>query len=475
MLSDKEYRKKVVDNITDPSVRSFWVDEFAKYTDKFAAEATPAIQNKVGQFTSNPIIRNIIGQPKSSFDLRDVMDKKKILIMNLSKGLVGEQNANLLGGMLITKIYLGAMSRADVPAEQLAKLPNFYFYVDEFQSFANASFADILSEARKYKLNLTIAHQYVEQMAEEVKAAVFGNVGTMIVFRVGATDAEIFEKEFAPMFVAEDIVNLGLYQMYLRLMINGVGSKPFSARGMPPLSKPEISFRKEILEFSRSMNARPREKVEVEIMSWLDTKPKPTNVEQKSEYNKYPPREPKVEPIHRGSDFVKNNNFQNQNPVHDDKPKYYPQPQPKTFVNVEKKEYIKPTEKEIPKKEFVRNKPPVKEYVHKPSPKLQEFLKKLEDTKDTEEKVVVTEPEIKKETIPLASLRPITKDAKKPSIENMNSLKSVLAEALKNSKHNQEKKTEPVVAPKDKEENTVAIKVKEVPEEVLRKVLQEDN
>jgi len=271
MLADKEYRKKVVDNITDPTVKSFWVDEFAKYTDRYAQEATPAIQNKIGQFTSNPLIRNIIGQPRTSFDVRKLMDEKKILIINLSKGRLGEQNANLLGSMLITKIYLAAMSRADVSNENLKKLPQFYFYVDEFQSFANKSFADILSEARKYKLNLTIAHQYIEQMSEEVNAAVFGNVGTMIVFRVGAYDADILEKEFAPEFIAQDIVNLGFTQVYLRLMINGVGSRPFSASTLPPIAKLEHSFKNKIIETSRKNYAIPRRAVEELIKRWHGT------------------------------------------------------------------------------------------------------------------------------------------------------------------------------------------------------------
>ncbi|MDP1625276.1 MAG: type IV secretion system DNA-binding domain-containing protein [bacterium] len=265
MYADKEYRKKVVDNVTDPAVKSFWVDEFAKYTEKFAAEATPAIQNKIGQFTNNPLIRNIIGQPKSSFDIRKMMDERKIIIVNLSKGRVGESNANLLGAMFITKIYLGAMSRADVSEKQMKSLPNFYLFVDEFQSFANESFADILSEARKYKLNLTIAHQYVEQMSEEVRAAVFGNVGTMIVFRVGSIDAEQFEKEFAPQFTADDIVNLGKYQMYLRLMIDGVGSQPFSAVGLPPVPLPAISYREQALQASRANYGQLRSKVEEDI------------------------------------------------------------------------------------------------------------------------------------------------------------------------------------------------------------------
>ncbi|MDP2593437.1 MAG: type IV secretion system DNA-binding domain-containing protein [bacterium] len=268
MLSDKEYRKKIVDNVRDPSVRSFWVDEFAKYTDRFAAEATPAIQNKVGQFTSNPLIRNIIGQPKSSFDLRKIMDEKKIVIINLSKGLVGEGNAKLLGSMLITKIYLSAMSRADVTETVVAKLPNFYLYVDEFQSFANKSFADILSEARKYKLNLSIAHQYIEQMEEEVRAAVFGNVGTMITFRVGAYDAEVLEKEFAPQFTAEDLVNLGFAQIYLKLMIDGVSSAPFSAVTEPPIDKPAVNYKQEIIENSRNIFGKPRLDVETFIDEW---------------------------------------------------------------------------------------------------------------------------------------------------------------------------------------------------------------
>ncbi len=268
MLIDKAYRQKVVENVKDPTTKSFWVDEFAKYTDKYAAEATPAIQNKVGQFVSNPLIRNIVGQSKSSFDVRKIMDEKKILIVNLSKGLVGENNANLLGAMLVTKIYLAAMSRADVEPSELKKLPNFYLYVDEFQSFANKSFADILSEARKYKLSLNITHQYIEQMAEEVRAAVFGNVGTMITFRVGSYDAEVLEKEFAPIFTAEDIVNLGFVQIYLKLMIDGVASQPFSATTLPPLPKPEISFRKEALDMSRKVYAETKIEVEKAIELW---------------------------------------------------------------------------------------------------------------------------------------------------------------------------------------------------------------
>ncbi|MFH0755484.1 MAG: type IV secretion system DNA-binding domain-containing protein [bacterium] len=270
MLSEKDYRKKIVDNVKDVSVKSFWLDEFAKYTEKMAAEAIPAIQNKIGQFTANPLIRNIVGQPKSSFDIRQLMDERKILIINLSKGRVGEANANLLGSMMITKIYLAAMSRADVSEKNLKNLPNFYLYVDEFQSFANESFADILSEARKYKLNLTIAHQYIEQMSEEVRAAVFGNVGTMISFRVGAYDAEVLEKEFAPQFTAEDLVNLGMFQMYLKLMIDGVGSIPFSASSLPPFLEPIISYKSEIINSSRKNFSKTKTEVEEIIKKWFD-------------------------------------------------------------------------------------------------------------------------------------------------------------------------------------------------------------
>jgi energy-coupling factor transporter ATP-binding protein EcfA2 len=260
MLSDKAYSNEIVSYVKDPSVKSFWTKEFASYTERMAAEAVPAIQNKVGQFTANPLIRNMIGQPHSSFDFREAMDNRKIMIINLSKGKIGDENMKLLGGLLVTKIYLAAMSRADVPDRVMKMLPNFYLFVDEFQNFANASFADILSEARKYKLNLTIAHQYVEQMDEFVRPAVFGNVGTMIVFRIGANDAEMLENEFTPQFEIEDLVNLGQYQMYLKLMINGLTSPPFSATNLPSFPHPalHISRRSSPLRASSSRSRAPR-------------------------------------------------------------------------------------------------------------------------------------------------------------------------------------------------------------------------
>ena len=275
LFTDKAYRNKVVDYCKDPAVKSFWVDEFANYTDRFAAEALPAIQNKIGQFTGNPLIRNIIGQPKSSFDIRKIMDEKKIIIMNLSKGLIGETNANLLGSMLTTRIYLAAMSRADLPVSVMKTMPNFYFYVDEFQSFANATFADILSEARKYHLNLIIAHQYVEQMEEDVRNAVFGNVGTTVAFRVGPFDAEVLETVFAPRFTAIDLVNLGFAQIYLTLMIDGIGSQPFSAQTLGPINPPRISTRDMVLSASRKRYGKPRSEVETLVNELHTPAPQP--------------------------------------------------------------------------------------------------------------------------------------------------------------------------------------------------------
>jgi len=269
MYTDKLYRQKVIDNVKDPVVKDFWTKEFANYGDRYTQEATPAIQNKVGQFTGNPLIRNIIGQPKSSFDIRTMMDEKKILIINLSKGLVGETNMRLLGSMLTTRIFLAAMSRADLLAPELKKLPHFYFYVDEFQNFANETFAEILSEARKYKLNLVIAHQYIEQMEEEVRDAVFGNVGTTVVFRVGPFDAEVLETIFMPKFTKEDVAALDKRQVYMTLMIDGVGSAPFSAVTIPPIEPPPVSHREQVIAASRARFTSPRAGIENAIIEEL--------------------------------------------------------------------------------------------------------------------------------------------------------------------------------------------------------------
>lgn len=266
MLSDKAFRKTVVSNITDPVVKSFWEKEFASYADKFASEAVSPIQNKVGQFLSSAFMRNIVGQVKSTIDLRDIMDNRKILIMNLSKGRIGEDNSALLGAMMITKIQLAAMSRVDIPENERQ---DFYLYIDEFQNFSTDSFANILSEARKYRLNLILAHQYIEQLGDTVKAAVFGNVGTLVVFRVGAGDAEELVKEFTPVFTEEDIVNLPKYEMCLKLMIDGVASEPFSARGLPPLSgEYRTGNTDKVIDWSRKQYATPKAMVEEKIIKW---------------------------------------------------------------------------------------------------------------------------------------------------------------------------------------------------------------
>ncbi|OGZ33802.1 MAG: hypothetical protein A2Y98_02665 [Candidatus Portnoybacteria bacterium RBG_19FT_COMBO_36_7] len=265
ILVDKSYRNKVVEKITDPVVKSFWVDEFTKYPDRFMAEAVAPIQNKVGQFLTSPLIRNIVGQTKSAINIREIMDEEKIFIMNLSKGRIGEDNSALLGAMLITRLQLAAMSRIDIPEEERK---DFYLYVDEFQNFATESFATILSEARKYRLDLILAHQYINQMVEPVRDAVLGNVGTMVTFRIGAFDAEFLEKEFSPEFMVNDLVSLGFAQIYLKLMIDGMASRPFSATTLAPISKPDISYRDTIIRVSRERYSTSRKEVEEKIAKW---------------------------------------------------------------------------------------------------------------------------------------------------------------------------------------------------------------
>src|SRR5580704_8839722 len=229
MFAEPEYRKKIVDNIKDPVIKAFWQNEFARYTQRLETEALAAIQNKVGQFVSNPLIRNILGQPRSTLNMRQIMDEGKIFIVNLSKGKMGEDNSTLLGAMIITRLQLAAMSRVDVKED---KRRDFFMYVDEFQNFATESFASILSEARKYHLSITLAHQYIGQLvtsdgSTKVRDAVFGNVGTIITFRIGAEDAEFLENEFLPEFEPQDLVNLAKANVYIKLMIDGVTTRPF--------------------------------------------------------------------------------------------------------------------------------------------------------------------------------------------------------------------------------------------------------
>lgn len=268
ILVDKDYRQKIIGNLKDPVVKTFWIHEYEAWQDKFRNEAIAPIQNKVGQFLSTSIIRNVVGQGHSSIDVFEIMNQGKIFLVNVSKGRVGEDNSALLGGMLITKIQLAAMERVRIPEPERK---DFYLYVDEFQNFVTDSFASILSEARKYRLNLIVAHQYTAQLvingSSAVRDSVFGNVGTMIIFRVGAEDADFLEKEFEPEFMAEDIVNLPNYHIYLKLMVDGVTSRPFSASTMPPLAV-NYDSKEAVIAKSRELYTKSREVVEKEINDW---------------------------------------------------------------------------------------------------------------------------------------------------------------------------------------------------------------
>lgn len=270
MLVDPIYREKILHFVSDPMVQSFWRTEFSKLSPQKLAEAVGPIQNKVGQFLATPVIRNIVGQPKSTLDLRFAMDSGKIIIVNLSKGKIGEDNSAMLGSLLITKFQLDAMSRADIPEK---KRQDFYLYVDEFQNFATDSFATILSEARKYKLNITMANQYLAQMTDEVKAAVFGNVGSLISFQVGIDDAKIVAEQFDEERVEPiHLASIPKYSVYNRIMVNGMSTPVFSGATLPP---PDLEWeetpeerREKIVKFSRQRYAKPRETVENKINRW---------------------------------------------------------------------------------------------------------------------------------------------------------------------------------------------------------------
>lgn len=272
MLTDKNFRKETLGYCRDTVVLQFWNVEFASWNDKFVAEAVAPVLNKVGAFTANPIIRNIIGQPKSTFNIRQIMDEGKILIVNLSKGLIGEDNAAILGSFLVTKIQLAAMSRSDIP--DIRDRRPFYLYVDEFQNFATDSFATILSEARKYGLNLTVANQYISQMNETVRDAVFGNVGTMISFRVSADDAPILAKQFEPNFESVDLLQMHNRNFVINMVIGGEKTPAFSARTLElPPSQADNTLH--IIEHSRRMYSRSREDVEKEINAAIMPQPQP--------------------------------------------------------------------------------------------------------------------------------------------------------------------------------------------------------
>jgi len=252
LLAHQDYRKKIVGQLNDPILRSFWEKEFAKMPDRLKAEAVSPIQNKVGQFVTSKMIRNIIGKPKSTVNLQQIMDEGKILILNLSQGKLGEDNAALLGAMIITQIQLAAMNRSFQKEEERR---DFFLYVDEFQNFATTSFIKILSEARKYRLSLTLANQYIDQLDEQVTKAIFGNVGTLISFVVGARDATILTKEFGNIYTENDLVSLGKHEIVLKLSIDGMTCAPFPAKTLP-LPSIKNENRDKIIKISKEKYAR---------------------------------------------------------------------------------------------------------------------------------------------------------------------------------------------------------------------------
>jgi hypothetical protein len=232
LLDDDLYRRTAVTRITNPQVRRFWIQEYENFPGRYRADASAPIQNKVGAFLTDPIMNRILTQPKSSFDLRRIMDEGKILLVNLAKGKIGEGPAALLGALLVSQLGFAGLSRADI--REVARR-DFYLYLDEFQTFTTMSLASMLSELRKYRVNLILANQYLSQVDRQVEDAIMGNVGTLISFRVGPRDADFLAKEFSPQFRALDLVNLPAYSIYLRLMIDGAVSPPFSATTIPPM------------------------------------------------------------------------------------------------------------------------------------------------------------------------------------------------------------------------------------------------
>jgi hypothetical protein len=264
MLSDTKYRHRVIAQLKDPVVKTFWANEFASWNEQYSTQAIVPILNKVGQFISNPIIRNMVGQQKNALDFAEFMNKGKIVIINVSKGKLGEENAALLGSMFITKIQQAALSRANIPESERR---DFYFYIDEFQNFATEAFQSILSESRKYRLNLTIAHQYIDQLSDDIKSSVFGNVASLFVFATGGDDAAYLANEFTPTFSKEDILGLEAREMYVKMSVRGRTTRPFSARTIDT-PKPQFDFTPDIEGNTQEKYADNRVAVERRIEKW---------------------------------------------------------------------------------------------------------------------------------------------------------------------------------------------------------------
>ena len=268
LLVDNEFRKRIVANIKDPIVKMFWTEDYENYDPRFRAEIIAPVQNKIGQLLTSAPLRHIVGQTKSSIDLGFMMDNKRILLANLSKGKLGEDKSNLLGSAIVTKLYLSALERQNIAEEERH---DFYLYIDEFQNFSTDIFPSILSEARKYRLNLNIAHQYLYQLPEGIKHAVFGNVGTILAFRVGSYDAKELAEEMTPVFTREDLEQLENHHLLLRLMIDGKMSRAFSAVTMPPLQKDGNEAEREtVLRISRERFSVPRSVIEEKIQKWFE-------------------------------------------------------------------------------------------------------------------------------------------------------------------------------------------------------------
>jgi energy-coupling factor transporter ATP-binding protein EcfA2 len=267
MLIDEHYRAKVIRQVKDPFIRSFWADEYAGYDERFQREAIAPIQNKVGQFLLNPVVRNILGQIKMKVSIPFIMDNERIFIANLSKGHLGDDKANLLGSLLTTQFQLGAMARANRPE---AERRDFYLFIDEFQNFSTDAFASILAEARKYRLCLVLSHQYIDQLSLPVRQAVFGNVGTLIAFRIGSADAEIMEKEFGYEFPASMLAELERYEVVIKLLENGTNRVPFRAKMLPPLEN-RIGRKEKLIAQSRERFATPRALIEAKLLRWMSS------------------------------------------------------------------------------------------------------------------------------------------------------------------------------------------------------------
>jgi hypothetical protein len=254
ILTDRNYRQKVVEYIEDDMVKRFWAIEFADWSEKFDTDAIIPLVNKLGQFLSNPLLRNIFGQKENRINLEKLMNDGKIILINLSKGRLGEENASFFGSMFITKIKQAGMARASLPEKDRK---DFYLYVDEFHNLVTETFENLLSEARKYGLCLTMAHQYMSQLLESVRGAVLGNVGSIVIFRVGGEDAEVLEAEMTPIFKAKDMINLGMQEFYVKMTIDGNTYDPFSAETLKVMAPPHRSFRTEIINASRQKYSIP--------------------------------------------------------------------------------------------------------------------------------------------------------------------------------------------------------------------------